>query len=114
VKAVNPRAGLAIVAGLVAVAAATAGLLHVPAAAGLAPIGALLACTGGTVGAAFAYATARARVEAHALVSPVYAADLLGGGAGSLLAALWLAPTLGLGGTAWAAGAASVLAMLCL
>jgi predicted membrane-bound spermidine synthase len=64
------------------------------------------------VGGVFAQASFASVADPARLVSPLYAADLLGGAAGGLLASLVLVPAFGLEGTAYglaALGAASFL-----
>ena len=56
----------------------------------------LLAVTGALVAALFAYVSLQRATDQARLVSPLYAADLLGGCAGSLLASLVLIPMAGL------------------
>jgi spermidine synthase len=62
---------------------------------------ALLLC-GGLVAAVFAYASLRRISDQRLVVSPLYAADLIGGCLGSLAGSLILIPILGLGDTALA------------
>ena len=68
--------------------------------ANLASTSLLLFLGGLFVGAVFAFATLHEVKSQKAVVSPLYAADLLGGCAGSLLAGLLLVPVLGLPATA--------------
>jgi hypothetical protein len=56
----------------------------------------LLAFSGFFVGALFAYATLTDTTDRHSLISPLYAADLIGGGSGALLGGLLLIPAAGL------------------
>jgi predicted membrane-bound spermidine synthase len=56
----------------------------------------LLAAAGFVVAGIFAYASLHEIEDQRNLISPLYAADLLGGSAGSLLGSLILIPLLGL------------------
>jgi len=56
----------------------------------------LLAFTGFFTGALFAYASLADVTEGHSLISPLYAADLIGGGSGAILGGLLLIPATGL------------------
>lgn len=99
-----PMAGLALLS-LAEAASSRAGL-----AAGLTPSAAFLLAAGAMVAAAFAAAS---RPEAAASdAGPLYAADLVGGCAGSLLAAGLLVLVLGLGGTALAAAGLAAVGLL--
>jgi spermidine synthase len=66
----------------------------------LATTSALLFLTGFLVAAVFAFATLHRVSDQKRVVSPLYAADLLGGCVGSVLGSLLLIPGLGLPGTA--------------
>lgn len=87
------RAGAAVVLAAATVAGLTA-LVLTAGEGGLLPAFLLLLAAGGATGALFALAT-RTRDPERA-IGPLYAADLLGGAAGSLLGSLWLLPLLGL------------------
>ena len=69
--------------------------------AGLLEILGLLALTGCLVAGTFAYASLRAVSDQGSVVAPLYAADLIGGCIGSILASLALAPLAGLVWTAY-------------
>jgi hypothetical protein len=56
----------------------------------------LLAFSGFFAGALFAYATLADAADRNSLISPLYAADLIGGGSGALLGGLLLIPAAGL------------------
>ena len=71
-------------------------------------VGLLLIGTGAAVGAVFAQMSWTDRPER--LVGPLYAADLLAGGLGSLAAGLYLIPVWGLSGTAAASAVVAALA----
>ncbi|TNF79767.1 MAG: hypothetical protein EP299_02915 [Acidobacteria bacterium] len=71
----------------------------------------LLAC-GFLVAAVFAYASLYGRPDQQRAVSPLYAADLLGGCLGALLASLVLIPTFGLASSALLMALAALLALL--
>jgi len=64
--------------------------------AGLLLMACLLAFTGFFTGALFAYATLADATEGPSLISPLYAADLIGGGSGAILGGLLLIPAAGL------------------
>jgi len=78
---------------------------------GIMGIGALLAVSGFLVAALFGYASWTGRVEQRVLVSPLYAADLIGGAVASVLASLLWIPILGLGGTALIGVAVGILGL---
>jgi spermidine synthase len=108
------RARLGACLVLVAAALGVALSMQVAGGASLGLVGLLLAGAGLGVGAAFGAATTAASSAPAAALAPVYAADLLGGAVGSLLAAVWLAPLLGLTGTALVAAGCALLALGCL
>ena len=64
--------------------------------AGLLLMACLLVFTGFFTGALFAYATLADATEGPSLISPLYAADLIGGGSGAILGGLLLIPATGL------------------
>jgi spermidine synthase len=99
-------------AALAALGLACAALLRAGAGGGLAGASGLLLVCGFLVGAVFACAVLRGRPEGGAVIGPVYAADLLGGCAGSLVAGLVAIPMLGLPATAALAAALSLAALL--
>jgi hypothetical protein len=70
----------------------------------------LLLITGWLVAGLFAYASLKSDQDQRTLVAPLYAADLVGGGLGTVAGTLLLIPTAGLAATA--AGMAP-LALLC-
>lgn len=90
------------------------GLLRLDTGAGLFTMCGFLFTGGALVSGVFAYASRPGEGDPRVLVSPLYAADLLGGVAGSVLAALVLAPFLGMGLTAWAMTILSLAALLAL
>jgi spermidine synthase len=107
-----PRAWRAVpIAGLAVVAAALAALVRAGAVTGLASSAAVLLATGALVAAVFAAAAGRPG-EPGASAGALYAADLAGGCAGSLLAAGLLVVVLGIDGTALAAAGLAALALL--
>ncbi|HEX9187847.1 MAG TPA: hypothetical protein VGB87_12275 [Vicinamibacteria bacterium] len=95
--------GLALLLGGVALAAAAGGAWF-----RLGPAAALLAASGALVSGVFGYASRLGGADQENAAAPVYAADLLGGCLGSVLAGLLLVPLLGAGATA--AGTAIVAA----
>jgi len=105
-------AGVATLVLFAALGLACALLLHAGAFAGLAATAALLLACGALVAAAFAWAVLSGAPDGRALVGPVYAADVLGGCVGALLAGLAVIPMLGLPATAALAAVACVMALL--
>jgi len=92
--------GPALVGITVAVSLLVAWVFHSGVRIGLPTTALLLLACGLLVGALFAYASLR-RVESQAsVISPLYAADLIGGCAGSLAGSFFLLPVLGLPGSA--------------
>jgi hypothetical protein len=61
----------------------------------------LLLFTGFLVAAVFAFASLYGVENQQAIISPLYAADLIGGGFGAVLASLMLIPVIGLAGSAY-------------
>ncbi len=80
-------------------------------ASGLLPTAALMCASGGLVASVFASVAADVEAARRA-TGHLYAADLLGGAAGSLLAGLLLVPMFGLVATAWVVAGAGLLGML--
>ncbi|MGB5217133.1 MAG: hypothetical protein WBN66_02425 [Smithella sp.] len=70
--------------------------------AGLPQISLLLAVTGFLVAGIFAYASLYEIDDQQKVISPLYAADLIGGCIGSLLGSLFLIPLMGMDATTWA------------
>ena len=105
-------AGLLTCGALAALGVVCALLLRADAGGGLAATGALLFTCGVLVAAAFAWAVLRGAPDGGAVIGPVYAADLFGGCAGSLVAGLAAIPMLGLPATAALAAAVALLALL--
>jgi len=95
--------GLALPRGGVAFAAAAGGAWF-----RLGPAAVILAASGGLVSGIFGYASRAGAADQGRAAAPVYAADLLGGCLGSVLAGLVLIPLFGAGATA--AGTAVVAA----
>jgi spermidine synthase len=87
-------------------------LLGMPLVSSLAFVSAALFVTGFLVAALFAYASLHGAPDQRGVVSPLYAADLLGGCAGSILGSLFMVPFLGMGATALLVAAASAAALL--
>jgi hypothetical protein len=98
-------------AGFAAVNLAFVGLLRAQA-AGLAAVSLLMFSGGALVSGLFACASLLGEADQRTLVSPLYAADLLGGCAGSLAGSVFLVPFLGLEQTAWAMIVVSLAALL--
>jgi len=99
-------------AALAALGLACAALLRAGGGGGLAGSAALLFACGFLVAAAFAWAVLRGAPDGGAVIGPVYAADLLGGCAGALVAGLVAIPMLGLPATAALAAALALVALL--
>ena len=110
----GPRrlAGALTFSALAALGLASALLMRTGAGGGLAGSTALLFAGGLLVAAAFAGAVLGGDPDAGAVIGPAYAADLVGGCAGALVAGLAAIPMLGLPATAALAGALSGLALL--
>jgi spermidine synthase len=87
-------------------------LLRLGAGAELLSVSCLLFVAAVLVSGVFAYASLLGTGDQRALVAPLYAADLIGGCAGSMLGGLLLVPFLGLGATAWAMVILSLAALL--
>lgn len=68
---------------------------------GIVSVSILLFLNGCLVSGLFAYASLAGVDSQQRVVSPLYAADLLGGCLGSVLGSLWLIPFWGMGSTAW-------------
>ncbi len=107
-------AGALAFVALAALGLACAALLHAGAGGALAGAGTLLFACGFLVAAAFAYAVLHGTPDGGTVIGPVYAADLLGGCAGSLVAGLVAIPMLGLPATAALAAAVALAALLVL
>ncbi len=105
-------AGALTFAALAALGVLCALSLRADAGGGLAGSSALLLASGFLVAAAFAYAVLDGAPDGSAVIGPVYAADLLGGCAGSLVAGLVVIPMLGLPATAALAMALALVALL--
>ncbi|HVP14855.1 MAG TPA: hypothetical protein VMS88_04890, partial [Terriglobales bacterium] len=102
------RSGALTFVLLAALALLCAARLRGGAGVGLAESVALLFACGFLVAAAFAWAVSHDAPDAQAVLGPVYAADLLGGCAGSLLAGILAIPMLGLPATAALGGIAAL------
>ena len=87
-------------------------LLHAGIPMGLAPTSLLLVAVGLLVGALFAYASFWRVPSQSEVISPLYAADLLGGCIGSLVGSLFLVPVLGLHGSAVLVGVLALVSFL--
>ena len=107
-----PRwSGVALLGGLVVLGLLVGAATNLGALGGLLPVTVLLGATGALVAALFAYVSLHRSADQSSLVSPLYAADLVGGCAGSLLGSLVLIP---LAGLALSARYMSILALLSL
>lgn len=74
--------------------------------------GAGLFLAGGLVAAVFAHTSLRGVTDQRSIISPLYAADLVGGCVGSLVASLFLLPLLGLVFSAWGMAILAVVGIL--
>lgn len=72
----------------------------------------LLAAAGFLVAGVFAYASLRGTSDQESTISPLYAADLVGGCLGSIVASLFIVPLIGMDMTAAAMAGISLLALL--
>ena len=102
-------------AALLVALAVQAALVALGSAGGLVGLllgGVHLLVAGALVAALLSWASLHGAPTQRAVVSPLYAADLLGGCLGSLLATLVLVPWVGLDGTAASAAAVALLALL--
>jgi spermidine synthase len=110
-----PRSvGFVLLLGFALLCVALASLVEAGALASLPLTAALLFAAGLLVAAVFAYGSLRGRPDQRDVVAPLYAADLLGGCLGSLVASLLLVPVLGLAGSAQFAALVATLALLLL
>jgi hypothetical protein len=103
---------LALVAGFAALNLAFAGALRIDLPVGLGAVSFLLFAGGFLVSGVFAYASLLGTEDQRTLISPLYAADLLGGCAGSVVGSMILIPFLGMEQTAGLMAALSLLALL--
>ncbi len=112
-RAGNGRlAGALGVTALAALGLACAAVLRAGGGGGLAGSAALLGACGFLVAAAVAFALLRGDADGGTVIGPVYAADLLGGCVGSLVAGLLAIPMLGLPATAALAAGLALAALL--
>jgi hypothetical protein len=88
--------GAGLIAGFILLSASTTALLRADALRGFAASAVLLCSSGFLVAGVLAYASLHRIGEQVRVVSPLYAADLIGGCLGSLLASLVLMPLFGL------------------
>jgi spermidine synthase len=88
--------GVALLVGFCFLCVATATRIAMSASMGLLQTSVLLAAAGFLVAGIFAYASIYEIEDQRSVISPLYAADLLGGSVGSLLGSLVLIPVLGL------------------
>jgi spermidine synthase len=104
--------GIGLVAGLMLLGSLVILQARLGRFAGLAETAALLAAAGYLVAGIFAYASLRGVPEQDKAISPLYAADLLGGCVGSVTASLILVPLLGMDLTTAGMIGLSLLALL--
>ncbi len=105
-----PRAVAAgLLAALVGLAAGSAAVIQAGRATSVLTVAAWLGGTGALVAALFACASVDEVTDQQRVISPLYAADLVGGALGALLATLILIPAAGLPATAvWIVGLATL------
>ena len=106
--------GAALIIATAALAAVVAWVFHAGVPMGLPATSVLLLAAGFLVGGLFAYASLRRVEDQAAVIAPLYAADLLGGCAGSLVGSLFLLPVLGLPGAALLMGLVALTLFLLL
>jgi spermidine synthase len=88
--------GVALLVGFCFLCVVTATRIAMSASTGLLQTSALLAAAGFLVAGIFAYASIYKIEDQRSVISPLYAADLIGGSVGSLFGSLLLIPVLGL------------------
>jgi spermidine synthase len=93
--------GIALLVGFAGLSAVIGLEINSGGEAGLPEILGLLVLTGFFVSGVFAFAGLHAASDQGKVITPLYAADLIGGCIGSILASLVLAPLAGLAGTAY-------------
>jgi len=111
-KGIGVGAGAVVAGGMAVLALVVAGLFRGGLWPGLAGASLLMGAAGFFVGGLFAYASLRRVDDQNAIIAPLYAADLMGGCAGSLLGSLFLLPVLGLPASALLVAALSLAALL--
>jgi spermidine synthase len=104
------RTGVLIAVLLGVAALAVSGVTEWTGAPTLAGASCLLAMVGALVGAGFAQASRGAGADQRSAISPLYAADLVGGSVGAVMGGLLLIPLVGLPATALVGGALAVFA----
>jgi spermidine synthase len=108
----NRICGLALVGGFSVLSVVFVGFLRADGAAGLWAVSLLLLLCGFLVGGVFAFASFIGPARQSEMAGPLYAADLLGGCAGSVLCCIFLIPFLGMEQTAGVAFLVSLIALL--
>jgi spermidine synthase len=111
-KGLAPATGAVLLGLFVALAVGVASLVNGGLAQGLVATALLQVACGFLVAALFAFASLHRQPDQRLVVSPLYAADLLGGCCGSLIASLFLVPVLGLGAAALAVAGLLVLSLV--
>jgi hypothetical protein len=104
--------GLALFGGFSVLNLAFIGALRLELPVGLAAVSLLLFASGFLVSGVFAYASRLGAEDQRTLISPLYAADLLGGCAGSVAGSILLIPFLGMEQTAGWMAVLSLAALL--
>jgi spermidine synthase len=104
--------GLALVGGFSILAVVFVGFVRADGPAGLWAVSLLLLLCGFLVAGVFAYASFIGPARQSEMAGPLYAADLLGGCAGSVLCCIFLVPFLGMEQTAGVAFLVSLIALL--
>ena len=106
------RLGYSLLVVLVLLGLFVARRVTMTAVAPLVETGTLLAAGGVLVAAVFSYASQHRVSDQQRVISPLYAADLVGGAAGALLGTLFLIPLAGLAASALLIAVLAALAML--
>jgi spermidine synthase len=114
-SSLNRICGLALAGGFSLLSILSVGFLRADAATGLWTVSFLLLLCGFLVAGVFAYASligASSTSDQSAMIGPLYASDLLGGCAGSIVCCIFLIPFAGMEQTAGVAFLVSLIALL--
>jgi spermidine synthase len=111
-RGISRKWGFCLITGFMLLATLVALQSRLGLLTGLAETAALLAAAGCLVAGIFAYASIHGAPEQEKVISPLYAADLLGGCVGSIAASLVMVPLLGMDITAMGVAGLSLLALM--
>jgi spermidine synthase len=111
-RGISRKWGFCLITGFMLLATLVAFQSRLGLSTGLAETAALLAAAGCLVAGIFAYASIHGAPEQEKVISPLYAADLFGGCAGSIAASLVMVPLLGMDITAMGVAGLSLLALM--